>query len=154
MKGLLVAGLCLGLLTAGAIGAQMHVGLRIKEAPANANEYIISPRDGATVPSRFTVRFGLIGMTVAPAGQLKKDSGHHHLLIDVARLPAAGQPIPMDAHHVHFSRGQTQATLTLAPGVHTLQLELGDEEHVPFSPPLLSRKITVTVAPRLAPSQK
>jgi hypothetical protein len=108
-------------------------------APAGAEVYIISPADGATV------RFGLKGMGVAPAGVVKENTGHHHLLVDVKDLPAAGQPIPADAQHIHFGGGQTQTTLKLAPGTHTLQLELGDANHVPFEPALVSKKITIHV---------
>lgn len=120
-------------------------GLPVTKAPAGASVYIISPRDGATVPQSFTVRFGLKGMGVAPAGVDKAGTGHHHLLVDVTQLPVAGQPIPSDAQHIHFGGGQTQTTLKLAPGTHTLQLELGDAHHVPFDPPLVSKKITVHV---------
>ena len=115
------------------------------KAPAGAEAYIISPSDGATVDREFTVRFGLKGMGVAPAGVGKEHTGHHHLLIDASDLPLAGQPIPNDEHHMHFGGGQTQTTLRLAPGTHTLQLELGDANHVPFAPPVVSRRITIHV---------
>ena len=114
-------------------------------APAGAEVYIISPADGATVGLEVTVRFGLKGMGVAPAGVVKENTGHHHLLVDVKDLPAAGQPIPADARHIHFGGGQTQTTLKLTPGTHTLQLELGDANHVPFEPALVSKKITIHV---------
>ncbi|MGN6656082.1 MAG: DUF4399 domain-containing protein [Rhodanobacter sp.] len=114
-------------------------------APAGAEVYNISPADGATVGPEVTVRFGLKGMGVAPAGVVKENTGHHHLLVDVKDLPAAGQPIPADAQHIHFGGGQTQTTLKLAPGTHTLQLELGDANHVPFEPALVSKKITIHV---------
>jgi len=114
-------------------------------APAAARVYIISPADGATVGQEFTVRFGLEGMGVAPAGVTREHTGHHHLLVDVKTLYAAGQPIPADANHIHFGGGQTQTTLKLAPGTHTLQLELGDANHVPFVPAVVSKKITVHV---------
>jgi hypothetical protein len=91
------------------------------------------------------VRFGLQGMGVAPAGIDKANTGHHHLLIDVDTLPVAGAPIPADDHHVHFGGGQTETVLTLPPGTHTLQLELGDMNHVPFDPAVVSKKITVHV---------
>jgi hypothetical protein len=84
-------------------------------------------------------------MGVAPAGVDKEKTGHHHLLVDVDTLPSAGQPIPADAHHIHFGGGRTQTTLKLTPGTHTLQLALGDRPHVPFDPPLVSRKITIHV---------
>jgi hypothetical protein len=91
------------------------------------------------------VVFGLKGMGVAPAGVKHENTGHHHLLVDVKELPAAGQPIPKDDTHLHYGGGQTQATIKLAPGTHTLQLELADENHIPFNPPLVSKKITVHV---------
>jgi hypothetical protein len=84
-------------------------------------------------------------MGIAPAGVKKEGTGHHHLLVDVDTLPAAGVPIPNDATHIHFGKGQTETALKLAPGKHTLQLELGDENHIPFDPPIVSKKITVTV---------
>ncbi|MBN8738323.1 MAG: DUF4399 domain-containing protein [Xanthomonadaceae bacterium] len=114
-------------------------------APAGAELYFIAPADGATVGKEFTVRFGLKGMGVAPAGVTTEKTGHHHLLIDVAELPPMNLPLPNDAQHKHFGGGQTEATLTLPPGKHTLQLILGDALHIPFDPPVVSQKITVTV---------
>lgn len=119
--------------------------LPTQAAPAGARVYIISPADGATVGRDVTVRFGLAGMGVAPAGVTKENTGHHHLLIDVATLPAAGQPIPNDDKHKHFGGGQTETVLHLAPGTHTLQLELGDANHVPFSPAVVSKPVTIHV---------
>jgi hypothetical protein len=143
MKRLLLA---LALLTtAGSALAADAPGLPVTKATAGAEVYIISPQDGATVPQSFTVRFGLKGMGVAPAGVVHENTGHHHLLIDVKELPAAGQPIPKDEQHLHFGGGQTETTLKLSPGTHTLQLELGDSNHIPFDPPLVSKTITVHV---------
>ena len=110
-----------------------------------ARAYIIAPADGAVVSSPVTVVFGLSGMGVAPAGTDRANTGHHHLLIDVAELPPLDQPIPSDQHHRHFGGGQTEVTLELAPGQHTLQLLLGDHLHRPHQPPVLSEKITITV---------
>lgn len=138
----------LALTLAGLAGVAMAAdapALPITHAPAGAEVHIISPSDGATVGQEVTVRFGLKGMGVAPAGIEKEKTGHHHLLVDVNALPPAGQPIPADAQHIHFGGGQTQTTLKLAPGTHTLQLELGDRNHVPFDPPLVSSKITIHV---------
>jgi hypothetical protein len=114
-------------------------------APAGARLYIIEPQEGAVVASPVTVRFGLSGMGVAPAGVEKEATGHHHLLIDVAQMPALDQPLPTTDHIVHFGGGQTEATIELAPGQHTLQLVLGDMSHVPHEPPVISAKITITV---------
>ena len=120
-------------------------GLPVTKSPAGAEVYIISPKDGATVGQEVTVTFGLKGMGVAPAGVKKEGTGHHHLLIDVKDLPAAGQVIPKDENHVHFGNGQTEATVKLKPGTHTLQLELADENHIPFDPAVVSKQITVHV---------
>jgi hypothetical protein len=90
------------------------------------------------------VKFGLKGMGVAPAGVDVPNTGHHHLLIHVAALDPT-QPVPADANHLHFGKGQTETTLQLAPGRHTLQLVMGDKLHVPFDPPVISMKITITV---------
>ncbi|MBK5516457.1 DUF4399 domain-containing protein [Pseudomonas sp. TH10] len=114
-------------------------------APKGAEVFIVSPEDGATVSQEFKVKFGTKDVALAPAGDVTKNTGHHHLLIDVKELPAAGQPIPMDANHMHFGKAQTEATIKLAPGKHTLQLELGDSGHMPFDPPIVSKKITVNV---------
>lgn len=113
-------------------------------SPAGAEVYFIAPADGATVTSLVTVRFGLKGMGVAPAGIAFDGAGHHHLIID-ADLPPLNAPIPADAHHVHFGKGQTETTVELKPGKHTLQLLLGDQLHMPHDPAVVSKKITVTV---------
>ena len=113
-------------------------------APPDAELYFIAPTDGATVTSPVTVRFGLKGMGVAPAGIQKDATGHHHLLIDTD-LPPLDQPVPSDDHHKHFGAGQTETVIDLSPGKHTLQLLLGDFAHIPHEPPVMSPKITITV---------
>lgn len=107
--------------------------------------YLISPNDGDVLTSPVTVRFGLTGMGVAPAGVAKANTGHHHLLIDVTDLPDLTRPIPADANHRHFGGGQTEVQLDLTPGTHRLQLLLGDENHVPHNPPVISAPIHIQV---------
>jgi hypothetical protein len=115
-------------------------------APPNAAAYIINLKDGDTVTSPFKVQFGLTGMGIAPAGIERPNTGHHHLLIDTTlSADELKQPMVMDAKHLHFGGGQTETMLTLPPGQHRLQLELGDLSHVPFNPPIMSLIITVTV---------
>jgi hypothetical protein len=114
-------------------------------APDKAMLYIISPQDGDTVSSPVKVIFGLNGMGVAPAGIKMKNTGHHHLLIDLAQLPDINLPIPSDDHHRHFGKGQTEAFIELDKGEHTLQLILGDHMHVPHEPPIISKKIRIKV---------
>ncbi|MGM0634178.1 MAG: DUF4399 domain-containing protein [Pseudomonadota bacterium] len=112
-------------------------------APEGAAVYIVSPQDGAVVPETFTVQFGLSGMGVAPAGVERENTGHHHLLVNYEGEVQSGQPLGGDV--MHFGGGQTETTLTLEPGEHTLQLVLGDHLHIPHNPPVMSEKITVTV---------
>ena len=114
-------------------------------SPAGAKVYIVSPADGATVKSPFTIVFGLSGMGIAPAGVQFENAGHHHLLIDTDLPANMGMPLPTTDNIRHFGKGQTEASITLAPGRHTLQLVLGDHMHVPFLPILASPKITITV---------
>ena len=116
-------------------------------SPAGAEAYIISPKNGATVKSPVTVGFGLKGMGVAPAGVKVENTGHHHLLIDTDVPKDLNAPLPTSDNVRHFGKGQTEASITLPPGRHTLQLVLGDHLHVPFLPVVASQKITVTVAP-------
>jgi hypothetical protein len=113
-------------------------------SPEGANVYIVSPADGERLTSPVTVRFGLSGMGVAPAGVEREKTGHHHLLID-APVPSHALPIPADDHHKHFGGGQTETVIELEPGEHTLQLVLGDHLHVPHDPPVVSERITITI---------
>lgn len=113
-------------------------------APENAELYFISPVDGATLSNPITVRFGLNSMGVAPAGIKYDDTGHHHLLVDT-ELPSLDFPIINDENHLHFGAGQTEVTLELSPGAHTLQLLLGDFAHIPHEPAVMSQRITITV---------
>lgn len=113
-------------------------------SPKEARLYFISPQDGDTVSSPLSVRFGLQGMGVAPAGVDESGTGHHHLLIDTT-LPPMDRPLPKDDHHMHFGGGQTETVIELSPGKHTLQLILGDHNHMPHDPPVKSEQITITV---------
>lgn len=117
-------------------------------APEGAKVYFINLKDGDTVKSPVLVQFGLAGMGVAPAGvDDKENTGHHHLIIDEAIEGAElDEPIPADDQHRHFGGGQTETTIELSPGEHSLQLVLGDWSHIPHSPPVMSDRITITVA--------
>lgn len=121
-------------------------------APDGASVYFIEPADGATVSSPVKVVFGLTGMGVAPARIEKENTGHHHVFVD--RDPfgegeegaeEADLNIPADDNHRHFGGGQTETMLELAPGEHTLQLVVGDQNHIPHAPPIVSEVITITV---------
>jgi hypothetical protein len=115
-------------------------------SPEGARAYIVNLNDGDTVTSPVTVVFGLSGMGVAPAGTEAANTGHHHLLVDTTLTEdEMDEGIPTDDQHVHFGKGQTEVTIELAPGSHTLQLVLGDKDHIPHNPPVMSEPITITV---------
>lgn len=144
--------LLLTLLTAGPALAQDHAHAAPgaappgrATAPRDAYVYIGWPQDGQTVTgTRFKVWFGTRNFGVAPAGVSLANTGHHHLLIDTP-MPPLDQPIPNDRNHLHFGLGQTETMVELPPGTHTLQLLMGDADHVPHDPPVVSRRITIQV---------
>jgi hypothetical protein len=113
-------------------------------SPAGAKVSIIEPADGATVKSPVTVKFAVEGMEVAPAGTDKPNTGHHHLFID-SKLEDPSVPVPSDANHIHFGKGQTEAQVELTPGKHTLQDVFADKNHIPHDPPVVSDVVTITV---------
>jgi Domain of unknown function (DUF4399) len=145
MKVLRLLALSVLLLLTGSLAASFSAVAQGTPAPKEAALYFIWPLDGATLKAAFWCRFGLRNMGVTHAGDTFPNSGHHHLLIDVNEPLDANEPIPQDKSHLHFGAGQTETRLELAPGKHTLQLVLGDAKHYPFNPPLVSRKITITV---------
>ncbi len=114
-------------------------------APADAEVYLISPRDGAKLRSPITVRFGLRNMGVTHAGDAAPNMGHHHLLIDVTEPINPTDPLPANKKYLHFGAGQTETKLELPPGNHTLQLVLGDANHKPFMPLVASKTIHIRV---------
>ena len=117
----------------------------VSHAPDDAQAYIVEPADGAVLPETFTVRFGLSGMELAPAGVQKENTGHHHLLIDKEELPDLTASLPATEQIRHFGKAQTETEITLSPGEHTLRLVLGNYAHVPHDNPVISEPITVTV---------
>lgn len=115
--------------------------------PADAEVYFISPADGATLTNPVTIRFGLKGMGIAPAGIELEGTGHHHLLINLAEDEIDfDNPMPADERQVHFGGGQTEVTMELPVGTHELRLLFADHNHIPHEPPLMSEPITVTVS--------
>lgn len=146
-----------GLLMGASVLASAADALQSQEPPKDAKVFIVSPADGATVDKTFTVKFAIEGMALKPAGDQTPHSGHHHLLVDVDKqplsdtplptslMPENNAPLPAGPQVLHFGKAQTEATITLTPGKHTLQLVLGDKYHVPFKPTVESQKITVNV---------
>ena len=113
-------------------------------APPDAYLYIGWPNDGEVINTcQVRVWFGLRNMGIAPAEIVAPNTGHHHLLVDIA-LPPMDEPIPNDRNHLHFGGGQTETVVELSPGTHTLQLLMGDANHVPHNPPVVSEKKTIT----------
>ena len=115
-------------------------------SPEGAKVYFVNLKDGQTVSNPVTVVFGLSGMGVAPAGTEKAKTGHHHLIInETIEGEELNEPLPADEQHVHFGGGQTEVSIELPAGTHTLQLVLGDQNHIPHNPPVMSERIKVTV---------
>jgi Domain of unknown function (DUF4399) len=120
-----------------------------KPSPPGAKVYFLNLKDGDTVSNPVVIRFGLTGMGVAPAGLQGEETagtGHHHLLVNAElKGNALKEPIPADDNHRHFGKGQTEASLTLPAGTHTLQLVFADWTHIPHNPPVMSERIKITV---------
>jgi hypothetical protein len=133
------------------VGLAGPAALEAQETPSTpgAKLYFINLKDGDAVSNPVVIRFGLSGMGVAPAGaqgEAAVGTGHHHLLINAELTgEALKAPIPMDDKHRHFGKGQTEATLTLPAGTHTLQLVLADWTHIPHVPPVMSERIRISV---------
>jgi hypothetical protein len=116
--------------------------------PSHARVFFENIKDGDEVKSPVFIKFGIEGFGITPAGtkgKIRHTAGHHHLLVNVKELPDLDEPIPRDERHLHFDQGETETTLELPAGKHTLQLLLGDEQHEPQDPALFSEKITITV---------
>ncbi len=128
-----------------AISATVSAQELISKSPEKAKVYFIEPQDGQTVPRTFSVKFGLSGMGVAPAGVNVENTGHHHILVDLDKFPDKTKPLMMTDTIRHFGGGQTETELTLTAGKHTLQLLLGNYLHIPHDKPVLSKKITIIV---------
>jgi len=116
-----------------------------QKAPAKAHVTFLSPGNGAKVGTEVLVKFNAKNIEVSPAADGKPGTGHHHLLIDVKELPPLDAPIPNDATHKHYGKGQTEDTIHLEPGDHTLQLDFADAAHMQFDPPIVSKRITIHV---------
>jgi hypothetical protein len=152
MRRAIVVAVVAGALVASVLGAA--VAQQTTQAPASAARtpapndaylYIGWPADGQTLKAgKIKVWFGARNIGVAPAGVNTPKTGHHHLLIN-APVPKMDEPIPNDRNHLHFGAGQTETVLDLAPGTYTLQLLMGDADHVPHNPPVVSKRITIHV---------
>lgn len=132
------------LVVSGFIGVPIALADGRTASSDGAEVYIITPVDAEQVSSPVTIKFGLRGMDVAPAGTEKANTGHHHLIID-APLPPFDEPVPADDNYRHFGGGQTEVTLDLGLGNHTLQLLLADHNHIPHEPVIRSRRIIINV---------
>lgn len=125
---------------------QSPSGLERLPSPEGATVEFRNLRDGDVVPKSFRVRFDINGMKVKPAGTQFENSGHHHLLIDVDELPPMDLPLPNNESVYHFGKGEKSAAISMPPGEHTLQLLFADFRHIPHDPPVMSKKITITVS--------
>jgi hypothetical protein len=125
--------------------------MALSPSPEGARVTISNIEDGDTLPPEFKVEFMISGMGIAPAGSNIPNTGHHHLLVDVAELPPLDQPLPASENIIHFGKGQTETVLNLPPGPHSLQLIFADHTHTPHDPPVMSAVIRISVAPDAPP---
>jgi hypothetical protein len=146
---LVAAALAGALLAGGTAPAQGQKTGGPTPSPPGSEVYFFNLKDGDVVPSKLKINFGLRNMGVAPAGSDRANSGHHHVIVD-AETPPLDQPIPNDFNHLHFGSGQTEADIVLRPGEHTLQLIMGDKDHIPHTPPVMSPRIRVRVTESVA----
>ena len=123
--------------------AALLMGASAASIAAEGRAFLIEPKDGATVTSPFTVKFGVEGKTVVPAGEDQPNSGHHHLIVDGGPIPA-GEVVPTDDQHLHFGKGQTETELSLPKGTHKLTTQFADFGHVSYGPDW-SQTVTITV---------
>lgn len=98
--------------------------------------------NGKTYSSPIKLNFIVKNMRVLKAGVNEKNSGHHHLLINLKDLPDLKLSLPMTKNIIHFGKGQTSTNLELRPGKHTIQLLFADYSHTPHEKPLITDKIT------------
>ncbi|PCJ49240.1 MAG: rod shape-determining protein RodA [Gammaproteobacteria bacterium] len=137
--------LCLCLVSSNLVIQAYDADNKPMKKDADVKIYFIELNNGQTVSKTFTVKFGLEGFGIAPAGTDKENTGHHHLLIDTKELPDLSKMLPATDKIIHFGGGQTETELTLEPGKHTLQLLLGDYQHIAHAKPIFSKKITIIV---------
>lgn len=121
-------------------------GIHRSPSPEGARVGFDGLADGSVVPPTFSLKFTVDGMGISPAGTDVPNTGHHHLLVDVADLPDPNLPLPMSEHILHFGKGQTETELTLPEGEHTLQLVFADYAHIPHDPVVASGRIRITVS--------
>jgi len=107
--------------------------------------FFLSPKDGATVSTKFKVKFGVEGMKIRPAGEAltEKTSGHHHLIVNGTAI-TENMVVPVDEKHIHYGKGQTEAEVTLLPGEYTLTMQFADGSHISYGE-RLSSSIKITV---------
>jgi hypothetical protein len=118
-----------------------------QQAEVKASVFFVEPKNNDQLSSPVKVVFGVKGMMVRPALEDVSDqaSGHHHILIDHPQgFIEKGQPVPVNERHIHYGKGETEAIIELAPGVHTLSLQFADGAHLSYGKDLAAT-ITVTV---------
>ena len=120
-------------------------GGRAEGAEAKTRVFFIEPKDGAVVKSPVKVVMGLEGMTIKPSGKVVKGTGHHHVLVNTGAMKK-GRVIPTDKTHLHYGKGQTEASIKLAPGDYALTMQFADGLHRSYGP-RLSATIRVKVLP-------
>lgn len=113
---------------------------------ASEGVYFENLEDGQAVSLPLTVKMGVNGMDVQPAGEIKKGTGHHHIIINGQSLKT-GEVVGASNTVIHYGKGQTEATLTaenLQPGENTITLQFANGLHQSYGE-AWSKTITVNV---------
>lgn len=107
-------------------------GVTMQEITEGQKVFFANLEDGDVITSPVTVEFGIEGMVVEPAGEIKENSGHHHLLINHGFIPA-GEVIPAgDSTKLHFGNGQTSTEVNLEPGDYTFTMQFANGAHMSY----------------------
>lgn len=120
--------------------------------PAASRVFFEEPQDGAMVKSPVHLKFGIENFAIAAVPAVPEGTtlttarpamGHHHVAVDAECLPV-GSVIPKAAPWVHFGTGNNEIDMQLAPGPHTLTLQIGDDLHTTMTGLCATIHVTVT----------
>lgn len=101
----------------------------VPAVPVGAKVYFKNLKNNQTVTSPVKIEMGVDKMKVDTTGPVVAASGHYHIFIDAEDSLATGTVVPKDSTHLHYGKGQTEATVPLTPGKHKLTLQFADGIH-------------------------
>lgn len=119
----------------------------IEEQPAAATASFVSPTDGDTVSSPFSVELAAGEVELTPVGAPAVGEAHLHVTADLGCYDTGERiPGPSDEDEAegrfHLGDGSDGREIDLEPGTHELCVQLADGIHTAFGE---TETITVTV---------